>query len=204
MDGVFQAGELISARALRNISEQTKLTELQFGPGIRISRIPGVGTLVEVEEQTVSWSHPWEVRMVNNDTLEVAPGLVNGLMPWIDGRPMDGFDENGKAHRDGKPFLKFKPKGDSVWVCVRVAGSGLRLTTAGGALSIDVVEKSTWRDGGSQDEKGNGGMHVGHYPLAWMRKVSGTWKIYQIAMFNLQWRFSQKTETSDARHWFWV
>jgi len=204
MSEAFHAGDLISASKLRAMEEQSKLSEVQVGPGIRVSRLAGIGTLVEVEQRTISWSHPWEVRFKGSEKLEVTPGLVNGLMPKIDNVPMDGLDEEGKPHRNGKPLLKFKPKGDVAWVCVCVRTDGTTLTTNGDCLAIDVVEKSTWRDGGSLDEKGGGALHVGHYPLAWMRREKGVWKIYQIAHFCLQWQFSKETETRKARHWFWV
>jgi len=204
MDESFRPREPLSASKLNALRQQMRGSELQPGPGIRISRIHGQGTFVEAEEETVSWEHPWKVRMKGTDKLDVAPGLLNGVMPWLTGtsgslRPMDGLDENGKKHSQGKPSLSFRPSGDSVWVCLKVKVVEGIFTPADGGLTLDFSSASTWRDGGSRDDKG-----VGLYPLAWMRRVKGSWKIYQIAMFCLQHRFTKATDNTPARHWFWV
>jgi hypothetical protein len=60
----------------------------------------------------------FKVRQLGGNRVEVSDGLVSGLVPYLDGRRLDGLDEEGEPLPEGRPSLLCEaPKtGDRTYV----------------------------------------------------------------------------------------
>ena len=72
--------------------------------GARVTRTRS-GQIVTFEPEAVDFSGSFHVSIAGRELVTVTPGLVNGLMPTIDGVYLDGTDENGDPHPEGIPRL---------------------------------------------------------------------------------------------------
>jgi hypothetical protein len=102
-----QDGELV-VPALKSFSRfvfsQTNVT-IQ-GPAQVISTTRGKQVIFEPE--TVVFPGSFQVRKVGPTTLSVSEGRVNGLVPYMGPtwRRIDGLDDEGNPHPEGKPVLE--------------------------------------------------------------------------------------------------
>lgn len=210
-----RAGETIRERHVNGLSEMVAERTYRAGRGCRARVVPGFGVYFEVEKQSVSWHHAWEVKLSGAEAT-VAPGLLNGEMPWVDDgrglRALDGLDDEGEKLAAGVPGLRlseetFSDAGYS-WIALRVEiapATGARVEAKLGGLTVVQTMENSWMNGGSRDvvEKGK---HYGHYPLAMMRRAKseteGFGTLTQNAMFHLQHRFVAGEKRGT--HFFWV
>lgn len=135
------------------------------------------------------------------ESVRVAVGYVNGLEPFLDGRPMSGKDAKGIADPRGVPVLKIKADGfdkdGRSWIGVLArVGADLKLPSAKDLKAEDLrVIQSAGRFSENESE--------GFFPIAALKlRVDGTWTLRQIAYFDLQ-HGTRKPEKGRVQHFFW-
>ena len=204
-----QAGDEIRAGHIRGLATAVEERTFVEGAGVRLHRIPGFGAMVEAEPQDNSWIHPW-LSYLSGARAHVVPGAVNTLMPWLDGRPLDGLDDEGNADPKGKPTLSlradlFTPEGYS-WGVVRAKidpATGKLLKPSEGGLTLAQTDVVTWQDGGSIDKDG-----TGDQPIFQLRRrpdyTKGLGVLSQISFFNMNHRFVRGEGEQPGRHFFYV
>jgi hypothetical protein len=86
------------------------------GPARVISTRMGKQVIYEPPRQVFPGS--FQARKAGVTFLEISDGLVGGLVPYLDGRPLDGLDKDGEPLPEGKPRLECKPpeQGDRSYV----------------------------------------------------------------------------------------
>lgn len=205
----IQPGDPIAAAHIRSFGGLLAARRIIPGAGARISTIPGHGTMVEAEEQELIWDHPW-LSYLSGSAAIVRAGAVNTLVPWLDGRALDGTDKDGKPHSKGVPQLAlsaevFTPEGYS-WGVVRVKvdkSTGRILKPEDGGLTIAQTATATWIDGGSVDADGSG-----DHPIFQLRRLADDTKslgtLSQLSFFNIQHRFVAGGLGAAGRHFFWA
>lgn len=170
------------------------------GEGMRVAQLPNGVQVIRVPESN-PWNHPWRVR-VGGGKVQVSPGRVNGELPVLDGRPMDGLDKDGEPDERGVPVLDVgKRKKFPAWVVLRVRVDGdWRLLPKSEITDSDEV---SWGAGWSRAVARDGAM-CGDFPLALLRKSKdGEATAVQFAHFNLRCR-PQRLPSGVGRFWFFV
>lgn len=170
----------------------------------------GVGTLVTSAQGgfTISafgkkarFRGAWFCKMARDGAITVALGYVNGVLPAIEGRSMDGLDAQGKADPRGIPTVPIKmelfDKDGKSWVCVqvRVDANG-KMIPAKTAKPDDLKIIQSTRL--SPDET------LGLFPIAMMKLDAKTaiWTLRQIAYFDVQ-HGTRKPDKGKLQHFFW-
>jgi hypothetical protein len=204
-----QAGDPLRAGMIRDFARLINERAIIPGVGVRLSFIEGVGCMVEAEEQNQEWVHPW-LTFLSGDRASVIAGAVNTLMPWLDGRPLDGLDAKGKADPKGAPTLQLKPETFDAdgysWIVIRAKvdlATGKILDPKDGGLTLAQTKVRTWRDGGSIDIEG-----AGDHPIAQLRRLpeakEGFGSLSQISFFNMQHRYVKGEGDQPGRHFFFA
>lgn len=210
-----ERGQPVQARHVRDLAQM--IDERTYIAGYNVRRRETLhGVIFEAIEQQMSWHHPWETDLAG-DTARVAPGVLNGEMPWLDDgqgwRPLDGLTEEGERHPKGAPTLKlypamFTPEGYS-WGALRVfvdVQTGKRTKPKAGGLTLVQTMQETWQNGGSIDQVEADGRHYGDFPLFTLRRPkadkTSLGRLTQNAMFHQQHRFVAGEK--KGTHFFWA
>lgn len=169
------------------------------GDGMRVLESPQ-GTVVMRMPELPVWHHPWRVVLgTDGARAQVAPGLCNGEIPEMDGRPMDGLMADGTLDPKGAPELEIKKaffKDGLSWVVLR-AEADKDLKPA--KYTVVQTKEATWGAGYSlakPAEKGGGAR--GDFPLAMLRKRGDATVVMQAAHFNIRCR------VRPGKFWFFV
>jgi len=173
------------------------------GDGIRLMDTP-MGAIIMREPEPAVWDHPWRVSG-GEGSCTVAPGLVNGAMPWIDGRAMDGLTADAQPDPQGVTQLVLKEEefddAGLSWVVLRVLCDKDLEILAPDKKGAEIVQTKdrTWGGGYSMAVKSGEGWQ-GDFPLAMLRRAgdSGFGNAFQIAHFNIRCR------VRPGKFWFFV
>lgn len=175
--------------------------------GVRVNR--GLsGVTVIADPDPVDFIGAWPVTVFGLQSVRIGPGTVNGRVPWLDGRDLEGLDEEGEAHPDGVPTLSLSEgPGER-----RRSYVGVRVTidAATGAMDPATRENLTvehrpslhaaFLEGGAPDEEGSG-----FWPLAqiqWSADGQRVERVRQWACFDYVHRYQAGAGTRPGRHWF--
>lgn len=175
--------------------------------GVRVNRtLNGVSVIAESVPQVFAGA--WSVSVAGRTTVRVGDGTVNGRVPWLYGRSLDGLDSDGKTDPQGVPMLIIEGgPGERLrsYVCLRVV-----IDSKTGAMDVDVPESLTlahrqtlhpaFAEGGAPDEE-----RVGYWPLAqlqWSADGKRVERVRQWAYFNYVHRFQKSNDGRPGRHWF--
>ncbi len=183
-------------------------TSLIGGQGLRVSQIGGK-TLIDSFASSGRWEPAWFCRYDAGGRVYVGRGLVNGVAPTINGKPIGGFDDEGNSIEE--PFLSL-PRNISpcyVKLIARVNPDG------------SPVEKDPYTiDIGELVQRGDREGFVGVHALAVFYQSrpdnnrgiaaseTGVRRLYQITHFDLQHRAVPRVNIagelmSGYRHFFW-
>lgn len=172
------------------------------GDGVRVVDTPLGAIIIRVPEPKI-WHHPWRVDL-DGDQARVAPGVVNGAMPWIGKSAMDGLDADGELDPDGIPRLTLDDGiylDGSSWIALRMrCDADLKLLPVEqhGAEIVQTTAR-TWGAGYTLAVKTENGWQ-GDFPLALLRRTgsSGFGQVFQFAHFNIRCR------VRPGKFWFFV
>jgi hypothetical protein len=188
---------------------------LYGGENTRVTKTPH-GTFVNAKT-IAGWLHPWRV-LVSRDHATVYPGLINGQKPLmldkvtgnelsLDNRPPPLLPLNDNSFNNGVGYIALELTCDNkyqkitkahVIQCQVIIGS--ELTTSNPYLYFGLP--------------GVGNFQV-RYPLARLQRVaSQKFVVYQVAMFNLNWKAKPPLPSGGGtgataigsafpRHFFW-
>lgn len=175
--------------------------------GLRVARtLNGVHVTAEAESQ--NFSGVWPVTLSGLTRVRIGDGTVNGRTPWLDGRGLDGLDEDDEPHPEGVPTLSVaEGHGDRRRSYVGVLVKVLEKT---GAMDEKDPEALTvahrpslhaaFAEGGAPDEEG-----TGFWPLAqlqWSSDGKRVERVRQWAYFPYTHRFQSGDGGRPGRHWF--
>ena len=172
------------------------------GEGIRILDTPLGATIIR-EPDSLAFNHPWRVSG-GAGICTVSPGFVEGVLPWIDGRPIDGLAANGAPDPRGVPTLKladlFDDNGYS-WIALRLLCDKDLKLLASEKKGAEILQTNvrTWGGGYSLAVKSGDGWQ-GDYPIALLRRTgkTGFGSLFQLAHFNIRCR------PRTGKFWFFV
>jgi len=182
-------------------------TRIVVGDGMQVTQTPD-GTLVTADIPFRPFPHPFRCTH-SGGKVTVSPGTVNGVMPRIDGVPLDGRDEEGRKVDFPSLDVEFPDEWKSyVVVVVKVEGEGLRKAIQDNEDSVQVrhatdLNPYIFLEGGSTDERG-----VGVHPIAqlrWDKQTKQFVDIFQMSHFNLGHRYTAASPQSGgfSKHFFW-
>lgn len=211
-DLFVRAGQLLRIGPWNAMARVVRALRLISGANTRLRNTPD-GTVVNFTGATTFWAHPWKATLAGDTEATIRPGLINGVMPTIEGVPLDG----GKDGKD-VPNLKFND------VKVDAEGKGwlaAEVTCRAKDWSVESIEMVQVADLGTEDGltlKGvtaepptSGGLpslskRRVRAPIAMLRKrKDGTLALFQNVHFNLNHRVQFVTGNTDApRHFFYV
>lgn len=173
--------------------------------GARVTRTRE-GQIVTFEPEAVAFSGSFHVAIAGRELVTVTPGLVNGLMPRIEGVFLDGTDENGDASPDGIPRLD----------CASGPGArrrsyvGIRVKLDAATLAMDEADPEAlvmahrgdlpagFSEGGAPDEGGTAFWPVAQ--LTWDEDGLRIVRVRQISYFDKTHRYVEVGST--YRHFF--
>ena len=92
-------------RFARFVKRESKLT---VTGGARVMKT-AAGRRVIYEPSPQTFPGSFRVTLPRSRWIAVSEGLVSGLVPYLDGRRIDGLTEEEKPHEDGKPTLLLVP-----------------------------------------------------------------------------------------------
>lgn len=175
--------------------------------GVRVARTMN-GVHVTADPKSKSFAGAWTVTLEGLERVRIGDGTVNGRVPWLDGRGLDGLDEEGEPHPDGIPILSVASgPGERRRSYVGVL---VTIDPATGAMveddpeSLSVVHRGTlhpaFAEGGAPDEES-----TGFWPLAqlqWNADGSRVERVRQWAYFHYVHRFQTGDGGRPGRHWF--
>jgi hypothetical protein len=81
------------------------------------------GRAVVMDPQATPFGGSFQVRVSGAREVTLGKGLVNGLVPRLHGRTIDGLDDNGKPHKEGVPRLELDGPGDNLRSYVALRGA---------------------------------------------------------------------------------
>ncbi len=191
------AGEKILP-AYNRLVKTVRDWRLFHGDGMRVVETPMGTQVIRLPDRQI-WRHPWRVELGGGEST-VDPGLVNGEMAHIDGRPMDGRKADGTMDDRGIPTIKIDEsmfEGNLSWLVLRVEASKKDLTIEMPAR-IEQEKERTWGAGYSKAQEEDGKVR-GDFPLAMLRKdQEGKISCHQVAHFNVRCR------VRPGKFWFFV
>lgn len=183
-------------------------TRIVVGEGMKVSQTPD-GTVVTADIPFRPFPHPFRCT-VSGGQLEVRPGTVNGVTPYMDELPLDGRDKDGNKVDFPRLEVEYPNAQKSyVVVVVRVDGEGnvKAIQDNEGSVTIEHtadLDPSIFLEGGSDDVRG-----VGIHPIAqltWDRKTRQLEGLFQMTHHNLGHRYTASDPLSGAfsKHFFWA
>lgn len=180
------------------------------GPGVRVRQTPD-GPIVRFPGKPVSWAHAWKVTLNGNASAAIAPGMVNGKTPEIDGVPLDDGTPPMLAWEQldldelNRGWIALEVSFDEKWsvlaaTIVQVADLDTDDGHARPPGASSANAPAGYIGGGTLTLKGRRARH----PLARLRlRDSGQLVRFQVAHFDLQHRAQVKSAGSTvARHFF--
>ena len=186
--------------AWQRLLEWAKQFRLFTGRGVRLLRTPN-GTYVVADLRSNPWNHPFKVRLAEREAT-VGFGTVEGVVPRIGGRTIDGLDEDGNEAEAPRLRLAGEPNEDlRSWVVVEV-----KVAPEGGEIDPEDAEAVTIRhvrELKPEDAK------VGRHPLAmliWASNRTTILRARQITHFNLSHLHVVDRGAGErpGRHLFWA
>ena len=164
------------------------------------------GRIVTFEPNPVAFAGAFHVSIAGPKSVTVSEGLVNGVMPTINGVYLDGFLPRGQAATDGVPKLDCSEGSGARqlgYVCIRVEivpGERTFLQFEPDALQMVYVPTLNFRfsEGGAPDEDG-----VAHWPVAqlrWSDDDQRIERVRQISFFDKTHRYVEIEQ--QGRHFF--
>ena len=175
--------------------------------GLRVTRtLRGVSVVADYPTQ--DFTGAWTVSLSGPKSVRIGAGTVNGLVPWLDGRDLEGLDEKGNAHSGGVPLLSLD---DGPGTRRRsYIGILVRVVSETGKIDVDDRESITvdhrpslhaaFSEGGAPDEES-----TGFWPLAqatWSADGDRVERLRQWAYFHYVHRFQRGDGGKPGRHWF--
>jgi hypothetical protein len=94
--------EPVLRRFVRYVLRESRVTVQ--GPARVLSTRMGKQVIYEPTPEVFPGS--FQVRKIGGTTLSISEGLVGGLVPYLDGKRLDGLDEDGNPLPEGKPVLE--------------------------------------------------------------------------------------------------
>lgn len=213
-------GDPITSDLWNRLLRATERTDVLYGgDNMRVTKTPH-GTLIHAKH-VGGFLHPWRV-LASNTKISVYPGLINGRTPTINDKPMtdrvpppllelskDSFNkglgwvaleletDKDKNDKSETPNMYATIKTAKVVQCQMIASS----------------EKLTDNPFFYFGYPGIGDFKV-RYPLARLQLVGDGVNVYQVAMFNLNWKAKPPQPTGGGtagtalgsafpRHFFW-
>lgn len=175
--------------------------------GVRVARTLN-GVHVTASADTQSFSGAWTVTLSGLSSVRIGDGTVNGRVPWLDGRGLDGLDEEGEPHPEGVPLLSVSEgpgerRRSYVGVLVRIdpaTGAMIAEDTESLTVAHRGTLHPTFAEGGAPDEES-----TGFWPLAqlhWSADGKRVERVRQWAYFHYVHRFQTGTGGKAGRHWF--
>lgn len=175
--------------------------------GVRVNRTIN-GVHVVAESLPAVFVGAWPVTLSGPDTVRIGAGTVNGRVPWLAGRDLEGLDAEGTRHPEGIPLLSLESgPGERRRSYIGVVVTISRET---GAMDVDLPESLTvahrgdlpvaFLEGGAPDEE-----TTGFWPLAqaqWSTDGKRVERVNQWAYFQYVHRFVAGEGTRPGRHFF--
>ena len=186
--------------AWQRLLEWAKQFRLYAGRGVRLNRTPN-GTYVVADLKANPWNHPFKVRLAEREAA-VGFGTVNGIVPRIGGKTIDGLDATGRETEPPKLPLTGEPNEDlRSWVAVDVK-------LAPESEEIDPDDPDAAKISHVRDLKPES-KEVGRHPLAMLIWASNRTTIVRarpITHFNLRHLYvvDRAAEERPGRHLFWA
>jgi hypothetical protein len=179
-------GEAVMA-ALKRLTAAQKAMRLLPGKGVLLTRLPN-GVSVNVRAMVLGFTGSWHVAL-GGQFASVGLGFVDGIEPWIEGRPMSGVDAKNVRAKDGPPRLRLDEtlfEARRSWIALRAEfdeETGKILQPPGGMPGLTIVQVKTLVS--AQDT-----VHL--HALAMLRRgpneTTGFGRVHQIAFFDYQTR----------------
>lgn len=188
--------------AYNALVEEIKSWRTRPGEGVRIFETP-MGTIISRMPEPVIWNNPFKVSL-NNSSISVAPGRMNSNMVYMDKRPLDGLDDEGKPIEEGVPSLDLKEQKKEAdrWVVLRARADKEWKLKNKEVQTIEITDTQSWLAGYSaaikDEDSKEGGWH-GDFPIGLIRKD----RVWQLAHFHIRCRVQQVAE-GKGRFWFFV
>lgn len=186
--------------AWKRLLEWARQFRLFAGRGVRLTRTPN-GTYVVADLKSNPWNHPFKVRLANREAT-IGFGTVEGLVPRIGTKTIDGLDASGKETEPPKLQLTGEPNEDlRSWVVVEV-----KVAAEGGEIDPGDSEAVTIRH---VRELGPEDPTIGRHPLAmliWASNGTTILRARQITHFHLSHLYvvDRGAEERPGRHLFWA
>jgi len=196
-DLIVRPGEPVLP-AWERLLDWAKQFRLHAGHGVRLNRTPN-GTYIIADLPSPSWNHPFQVRLAERE-VTVAFGTVNGLVPRIGGRTIDGLDENGRETEPPRLRIEGGPNEDlRSWIVIDVRTGG-----ESGELDPSDPEAVVIRHARAlrPDDK-----TIGRHPLAmllWAANGRRLVRSRQITHFSLGHHYRAGDGDTPGRHFFWA
>lgn len=203
----------------RLIKSTERSTVLYGGEDMRINKTPH-GTLINAKH-IGGFLHPWRV-LVSTQAASIYPGLINGQTPTINGRPM--------TDRTPPPLLELQDNFNNGlgWIALELETDKDPKDTSDDPTHKYAIIKTAkivqcQVITGSELHTINPFFYFGfpgigdfkvRYPLARLQKLGDAVNVFQVAMFNLNWKAkppqpsgggTEGTAIGSAfpRHFFW-
>lgn len=186
--------------AWQRLLEWAKQFRLFAGRGVRLTRTPN-GTYVVADLKANPWNHPFKVRLAEREAT-VGFGTVEGIVPRIGSKTIDGLDASGKETEPPKLPIAGEPNDDlRSWVVVEV-----KVAPDGEEIDPEDSEAVTIRH---VRELKPDDPRVGRHPLAmliWASNGTTILRARQITHFNLSHLYvvDRGAEERPGRHLFWA
>ena len=166
---------------------------------VRVHRSPGQ-TSVVAETQPALFKGAFAVR-ISGLQATLGDGLLNGLVPTINGKPMDGVDASGA--QGARPVLDLASGPNArlrSWIALKVTGSDTGEIDPNDPTAVQVIHTNDLQPGTGNQAPGTG-LHA-LAMLVWTDQ-SAINRVRQIVYFSQQHAYRPKTASRPAQHLFW-